>query len=207
MLDNVFGARLKCHFHQLILGRLPFLDEDHALGMKSKRNGPGLGHVATVLLEGVPDDRGGSLHVFSQAINKNGHAASSVAFIANVLIGRPVSSFTTGLLDGLLDGVLGHVDALGVFNGVPQPEVRVRIGIALLHCRHDRAARLAPGPALDCILPRLAMLDVRPLAVTGHVGILLTSQSASFSLTSSLDRRRGALSWNSRSYRAREGIR
>src|SRR5262249_5192227 len=67
-----------------------------------------------------------------------------------------------------LDRVAGHVGVAGLVDGVAQGQVARRVGAPVLGGDDDRLGALGPGLAALLVHGGLAVLDVVPLAVTGH---------------------------------------
>ncbi|KAG1387397.1 hypothetical protein G6F59_016423 [Rhizopus arrhizus] len=115
--------------------------------------------VAAVLGEGVADFRHGTGEVVGHAIDDDGRAADTVAFVADFLVGVAVGT-AGATLDGALDVVLGHVGVGRLVPGHAQARVAVRVGaagarrqrLARGRGRHLRAAGAGDGRG-DCLDP------------------------------------------------------
>jgi hypothetical protein len=92
---------------------------------------------------------------------------ATVALVADRLEAL-AGEFAGGPLDQLLDGVPRHVGRPGVVDRVAKG--RVELGVAAAHPRGDEDGAAALGPHLSPLLVegRLLVLDVGPVAVSGH---------------------------------------
>ena len=98
--------------------------------------------------------------------------------VANLVVGDTVE-LARAALDGALDAVLRHVGFARFIHGKAQPRIGIGIGAAEL-CRYrDLLDQAREDLALLRIRRRLAVLDVRPFAVTRHSMILASWQRRS----------------------------
>src|SRR5262249_15292727 len=118
-----------------------------------------------VVRHGVDDDR---------------RAADAVTLVADLLVAHALE-VAGGLVDVALDGVGRHVGRLGLVDRQPQARVGRQIAAALARRHHDFTDDARPDLAALLVLAPLAVLDVRPFAVSGH-GMILFCSSALISL-------------------------
>ena len=165
MADNVFGAGFERGFHQRVFvgigeDQIALVDEvegDAAVGAE----------IAAVFGKGVAHVGNGAGFVVGHAIDHQRRAADAVAFVAQLDV---VHAFeiTGAFVDGALDVVFGHI-------GVPsfvhcQPQAGVGCGIAAAQAGGDGDFFNQSGEnfAAFGVGTGLFVLDVRPLAVSGH---------------------------------------
>ena len=124
--------------------------------------------IAVVLGESMPHVRHGARLVVGHAVDDHGRTGNAVTFVADFLV---VDAFEVAgaALDRALDVVLRHVVGVGLVDR--QPQTRVGPRIAAAHARRDGDFLDEAGKNLAAlgVLLALAVLDVRPLAVTCHV--------------------------------------
>ncbi|MCY1446381.1 hypothetical protein D9M71_629440 [compost metagenome] len=70
----------------------------------------------------------GTVHVVGQALDDDRHPVRREAFIEGALVVDHLARLARTLLDGTLQGVLGHGGLLGLMHGQAQLGVHVRIG-------------------------------------------------------------------------------
>ena len=112
-----------------------------------------LGHCAhPVVGHGVHDDR---------------RAANAVALVADFLV---VHTFQVagGLVDVAFDGLGRHIRRLGLFDRETQPRVDTHVTTAGTGSDHDFANHPGPDLAALFVLAALAVLNIRPFAVSCH---------------------------------------
>src|SRR5690606_15922798 len=102
------------------------------------------------------------------AIDQDCRAAGAIAFIADLFVCSAVTT-ARATLNGALDVVLGHVGSGGLVPGQPQAGVRFRVGTTCSCCHGDFADDFCPELTALGVLPPLAVLDVRPFTVSGHI--------------------------------------
>src|SRR5262249_52761290 len=120
--------------------------------------------------------------VVGHRVHDDRGAADAVALVADFLV---VHAFEVarGLVDVALDRVGGHVGRLGLVHREAKPRVRRQVTAALPRGDHDLADHARPHLPALFVLATLAMLDVRPFAVSGHESfssILLSKTDSTF---------------------------
>src|SRR3989304_2879409 len=109
----------------------------------------------------------GARLVVGHAIHHHRRAVDAVTLVAQLLIFHAVQ-FAAAALDGAFDVVLGHVVGIGFVHRQAQARITGRVSAAQ-PCRHgDFLDQTGEYLAALGILLALAVLDVRPLAMTGH---------------------------------------
>src|SRR5665647_2280525 len=164
--DHVVGAGLQRHFHDLVFigaGRKNQLPTVFEL----KRHGAFRTHVAAVLGKGVANFSHRAHLVVGHAVHQDGGAAKTVAFVADFLV---VNAFQAacGLVDIALDGVGWHVGRLGLVHGQAQARVGGQVTSTQAGSHHDFADDPRPDLAAFVVLATLAVLNIRPFAMTSH---------------------------------------
>ena len=129
-------------------------------------------HVAAVLGERVAHLGHGARAVVGEQSTITAAPFEAVALVADLLVVHAVEA-ARAALDRALDVVLGHVVLVRLVDGEPQPRIHVRIAAA--HARGDGDFLDEAGEDLAAlgVLAALAVLDVRPLAVACHMGLVL----------------------------------
>ena len=115
----------------------------------------------------MTDLRDRTVTVVGQAVDHDGRAAGSVTFVAHLHVLDAVQ-FARAALDGTLDVVLGHALRLGLVDSQPQTRIRGQITAAGTRRDRDLLDQLREELAALLVLGALAMLDVRPFAVSCH---------------------------------------
>ncbi len=124
-------------------------------------------HVAAVLAEGVAHLGHGAHPVVGHRVDDDRRAADAVALVADLLVGDAFE-VAGRLVDVLLDRVGRHVRALGLLDREAQPRIHRQVAAAVARGDHDLADQPGPDLAALLVLAALAVLDVRPLGMTGH---------------------------------------
>ena len=183
---HVVGARLERRLHDLVLARAGREHELAAMLEQERHRAVGA-DVAAVLGEGVAHLGDGARAVVGEAVHHHRRAAGAVALVARLLVGHALQ-LAGAALDGARHAVLGHV---GVARLV-EHQAQLRIGVRIAAAR--RAATVISLIRRVNTLPffasgrRLAVLDVRPFAVTGHAIILASWPRRSSSRKARQDR-------------------
>ena len=126
--------------------------------------------VAAELGECVPHVGHGARAVVGHAIDHDRRPAYAVAFVADLLVVRAFES-ARAALDRALYRVLGQVLILRLVHGETQPRIRVDVAAAQPRGDGDFLDETGEDFAALGVLPLLAMLDVRPLAMTRHADL------------------------------------
>src|SRR5690606_27306629 len=126
--------------------------------------------VPAELRERVAYVGGRAVAVVRHAVDDHGRAARAVALVADFLVIRAVA-LTCTAPDGTVDVVLGHALRLGLLDGKAQPRVGADVAPAHARGHRDLADELGEQLAAFLVLGTLAVLDVCPLAVSGHGGL------------------------------------
>ena len=133
---------------------------DVAARLEHVGDAAGGAQVAAVLGEDVADLGDGAVAVVGGALHQDGHAARAVTLEGDLLVGGPLQ-LARALLDGALDVVGGHVDALGLVHR--RAQAGVGVGVAAADARRD-------GHLADDLGEDLAALGVeRALLVLDRV--------------------------------------
>src|SRR5204863_6320404 len=123
--------------------------------------------IAAVLGKRVPDIGNGARPVVGETIDDHCGAVDAVALIADFLVVHSLLP-ARAALDSALDRVLRHVVVHRLVHREPQPGIARNIRGAELCRDRNLPDEAAENLAAFGIGRRLAVLDVRPLAVTGH---------------------------------------
>ena len=152
--------------------------------------------IAAVLGEGVAHFRHGARAVVGEAIDHHRRAAGAVALVAHLLVGHAVE-LAAAALDRVLHAVLRHVGFARLVHREAQPRVDVRIAAAELRGHRDLLDQPREHLAFLGVRRRLAVLDVRPLAVACHAIILrmllARNEKTALSLLPALANRHGLI--------------
>ena len=114
-------------------GRIGMMRFDEADVVEQKFIAAGGGELA--LLEQHADFRRGSVHVVRINLNDDRHVVRRAALIRDVFHDEFFAADARALVDGALDGILGHAFLLGLFHG--GEEARVHRGIRAAHFGGD----------------------------------------------------------------------
>jgi hypothetical protein len=109
--------------------------------------------------------------VVGQAVDHDRRAADAVALVADLDV-IDAFEFAGALLDRGVDLVLGHVDALALVDRHAQARVEARVAAAHLGGDGDFLGDLGEGRAALFVLATLAVLDVGPFGMSGHVNLV-----------------------------------
>jgi hypothetical protein len=164
---DVLRPRLQGLQHQFVLRHLGPLHLDHALQVEHPGHGPGLRQAALVAVEHRPDFRRGAVAVIRGRPDQNGHPSRAVPLVSDLLV--VLSPHRPGAAgDGTLDVLVGHPRVPGAVDGVPQPDVGLRVPPALPRGHDDLPGQLAEQPPPDFVHLLLLDADVVPLGVPCH---------------------------------------
>ena len=130
--------------------------------------------IAAVLGKGMAHVGHRAHAIVRHAIHDDRSPADTVTLVADFLIADALE-FAAAAFGGALDGVLRHVVRIGLVHGQAQPRVAARVGAT--QPRRDRDFLDEPGKDLAAlgVLASLAVLDVRPFAVTCHTFLCVDS--------------------------------
>src|SRR5690606_21038524 len=105
--------------------------------------------------------------VVGRGLDEDRRPPGPIALVRDLLV-RGALELAGALLDGAFDVVVGHVDGpRGVHRG-PEPGVPRRVAAAGPGGHGDLADHLGPRRGALGVGRRLLVLDLLPLAVTGH---------------------------------------
>ncbi|MCY1248570.1 hypothetical protein D9M72_620150 [compost metagenome] len=113
----------------------------------------------------------GAHAVVGHAVDHHGSAVGAIAFVADFLVVGAVGP-ARAARNGALDVVFGHIGGGGFVPGQAQARVGVRVGSARARSDGDYTNDFCPELAAFGILATLAVLDIRPLTMTGHNNVL-----------------------------------
>ncbi len=124
-------------------------------------------HVAAVLAEGVAHFGHGAHMVVGHGVDDDGRAADAVALVADFFV---VDAFGVagGLVDVVLDAVGRQVGGLGLLHRQAQARVGAEVTATGAGRDGDLADDARPDLSALFVLAPLAVLNVRPFAVSGH---------------------------------------
>ena len=143
--------------------------EQHLATMLEQETHAAVGaHVATVLGEGMANLGDGAHLVVGQAIHHHGRAIDAVALVTNFFVAHTVKLAGTAL-DRVVDVVLRQALRLGLVYCQSQARIGPHIAAAHLGGHGDFLDQFGEDLAALGILPALAMLDIGPFGVSGHV--------------------------------------
>ncbi len=164
----VFRTGIQCGHHQRVFVDTILHNKDLPALVEDIGDAAGRAQTAAAFLEDFADFAGGAVAVVGEDVEHDRHTVRAVPFVDDLFI-TDAFEFAATFLDGVLDRVLGHVRRFGFVDRVAQREVGIGIAPTVLGGNHDRLGAFAPDLRSLGILPRLAVLDVGPFAVTGHV--------------------------------------
>ena len=108
-----------------------------------------------------------AIAVIGHGIDQHRYAARPITFVANLLVLDAVQR-TGAALDRPVNGVTGHIGRQRLVHH--QPQARIGAGITTAHTRRDGDLADQSGEQFATlgVLGVLAMLNVRPLAMSSH---------------------------------------
>jgi hypothetical protein len=130
-------------------------------------DGPVRTEVAAEFRERMADFRHRPIAIVGHAVDHHRGAARSVALVTNLLVVGAVK-LPRATLDRPVDIVFGHALGLGLVDGQPQARVGGNIATANASGNCDLANQFREQLAALLVLGALAVLDIRPLAVSCH---------------------------------------
>ena len=113
---DVFRPGFDRDFHDSVLVGLVLRHDDDSFLFELKRHTIRCAQIAAGPLEDFLDFSAGTIPVIGDGLAHDGHAASAVPFIEDILVTRAFQ-FAGALFDSLFDRVLGHVVGLGLVDG------------------------------------------------------------------------------------------
>ncbi len=143
------------------------VEGDQALAIEEEGDGAAHAEAAVVLAEDVPHVGDGPGAVVGHEFHDDRHPAGTVSFEDPFLVIHPFD-IAGALLDGPVDGVLGHVFGFGFIDGGAQARVTFRVAPADLGRHGDFLDELGENLSAFGVLCAFAVFDVRPLAVSCH---------------------------------------
>ena len=168
---DVLCARLdRGHHHAVGVAHISGIDH-LALAFKHEADAAGFAQVAAVLCEGAAHIAGGPVAVVGHRLDDHGHAIGAIPLIADFLVIIALTDLR--FLDRPIDHILGHGLRFGLFDGHAQARVFFGIGIAHLGRNGDLLAELRKQLGAHGVLASLAVLDICPFGMAGHVRSLL----------------------------------
>src|SRR5664279_1262693 len=165
--DDVVGAGVAGGAHHRVFVR-PGCEDELAAVAELERDRPFGAEVAAVLAERMANLGDGANAVVGHAVDDDRRAADAVALVSDLLVVHPLE-VARRLVDVLLDRVGRHVGSLGLLDGQAQARVHRQVAAALARGADDLADKARPHLAALLVLSTLAVLDVGPLGMTGHV--------------------------------------
>ena len=134
---------------------------------KLKSHRPLRAHVAAVLRKGMADFSDRAHPVVRHAVDHDGRTADAVTLVTNFFVVDTLQ-IAGGLVNIALDVVGWHIGRLGLVDG--QAQARIHVDVAAARAGRDDDFTGDPGPDLAAffVLTTLAVLDIRPFAVSGH---------------------------------------
>src|SRR5699024_10123918 len=166
----VFGDILGAGFERMFENRFVVgirAVAQHAFALEQIGHGTIRTEIAAIAGEYVAHLGCGAVLVVGHAIDHDGDTVRAIALVADFLVVPGVAVAGTAL-DGTLDVVLRHVGRQRLVHCQPQPRIGIRIAAA--HACRDGQLTNQPGEYLAAflVLRLLAVLDIRPLAVSCH---------------------------------------
>ena len=168
--EHIFRARFERGFHQRVFVGVG----EHQIALVDEVEGHAAvgAQIAAVFAERVAHVGHGTGFVVGHAVHHQGRAADAVAFVAQLDVFRAFH-VARAFVDGALHVVFGHVRVPSLVHR--QAQARVGIGVAAAQTRGngDFLDQTGEDFAALGVGAGFFVLDVRPLAVACHIGILI----------------------------------
>ena len=132
-------------------------------------HGAGLGHVATVIVEGLTDFSGGAVLIIRGDFDDEADTAWGVAFVDDLFI-DDAGDLASALLDRALDIVRRHIGGAGLINQRAQTRIGFGTATAGAGCEADFLGEHRENLAALGVNDGLVPLRRVPFTMTRHGG-------------------------------------